>query len=80
MGATVAQAKYQCKNGCGYENEHRGGMNLHERLHCPKVRQDTCEAGGQCEWRPLNLRDPQEKAEVFNGYKEVCKKCLEMKK
>lgn len=29
---------FQCKNGCGYESEHRGTMNLHEKMHCKKVR------------------------------------------
>lgn len=25
-----------CKYGCGYTNEHRGAMNLHEKIHCKK--------------------------------------------
>jgi hypothetical protein len=87
MSATVTQARYHCKHGCGYESDHRGRMNLHERNHCPKINAAVSTPTDQpkkkkhvCDFRLLNLRDQQEKQAVFAGYKEVCEGCQKLRK
>lgn len=73
---------YECKHGCGYTHHHAGTVNLHERNHCPIVNQaikDGCTCADPC-WRLLDMRKANEKDAVMQGWKEVCERCLELRK
>jgi hypothetical protein len=76
---------YSCKNGCGYESTHRGGMNLHEKIHCKQKpvgadRQQEHKEKCSHQWRLLN--NPEIRLLAGNGvndYEEVCSKCQELR-
>lgn len=84
---------YICKHGCGKQLSTRGGMNLHESVHCSKRSGGNsegsgsaaggsageCEKGGSHAWRALNSRELHAlKANGVEEYAEVCAKCKEL--
>lgn len=74
---------YECKNGCGYRNPHRGGMNLHERIHCKggngsqqkpvdkSNNDDLCKH----DFIALDDRRANHVHAIAHGYSVVCKIC-----
>lgn len=81
---------YTCKHGCGKTMEHRGGMNLHESLHCPNIKvvpkqelktaQMKKEKGCSHEWRVLTPSEERYLAKQgVTEYGEVCHKCQDLR-
>jgi len=74
---------YECKNGCGYRNPHRGGMNLHEKIHCKAGRRseqkqiDKSNDDDNCkhDFVALDDRNNNHVHAIAHGYSVVCKKC-----
>jgi hypothetical protein len=86
MATQIGEAKkYKCKHGCGKEYEHKGAMNIHENIHCPKKggkevsKNDADECKDGCSWRLLNSKDAKEAAAIQMGFKRVCTECDEVK-
>lgn len=73
-----------CKNGCGYQNAHRGGMNLHERIHCKAGKGSEQKPVDQSndvdvckhDFVPLDDRRSNHQQALAHGYIVVCRKCL----
>lgn len=82
-----------CKHGCGYEHAHKGAMNIHENIHCPKIRSNSRSGSGaaapfknkkikSCDHRFRILTAREEKYLVSKGvnqYDEICQECGELK-
>lgn len=78
---------FECANGCGYKNKHRGGMNLHERVHCkkkgeaaprPKKESRYCDCDGSPSWAFLSKAVPAQARAIAAGYKKICEGCGEV--
>jgi hypothetical protein len=75
---------FTCKNGCGYTNPHRGGMNLHEKIHCKagnvseKKQVDQSSDVDVCKHDFIALDDRRSAHQhaIAHGYTVVCRKCL----
>jgi hypothetical protein len=81
---------YKCVHGCGYESNHKGAMNLHDRIHCktlkkgarevPKATKEKspCDCADGGKWRLLNAKSEREQTVIDAGYKKICTECWEV--
>lgn len=76
---------YSCVHGCGYQSGHRGGMNLHETIHCKKKQEGSAaqmknDRACTHTWRFLNQSELRLLASRgADDYEEVCSKCHDLK-
>lgn len=79
---------YSCVHGCGYTSGHRGGMNLHEKIHCKKRSMDSNSSiqykkkEEKCshEWRFLHTSELRLLSnQGVTDFEEVCSRCQELR-
>lgn len=75
----------KCKYGCGYEHEKKNAVQLHER-NCKKRNKDkgdrekgNNESDCLHSWKPLQKVDYEQVEAINHGYKEVCRRCQELR-